>query len=287
MSPFRGPTVRQRRLAAELRRLREQSGFTGDDVAARLNWSTAKVSRIENARSSTKIRDVELLTRLYQIDPVHRAELITLAHDAAARGWWEEYRELPGGYTQFIAMEDEASRIVQWETYLVPGLLQTEEYAQRVMSGTRLYDTVPPRELERRIEVRLLRQRILHHLSKPVEYTLLLDESVLHRLVGDPAVMRAQLRHLLAVGDLPHVALRVIELAVPHPIMEGSFQLMEYDPVGDIVFPDVVYTEALTDNQITDEKVAFMYRLAFEGMSEVALGAAETRDLVSALADRW
>ncbi|MFC4910726.1 helix-turn-helix domain-containing protein [Actinomadura gamaensis] len=280
MNPFRGPTVRQRRLAIELRRLREERGFTGDDVAARLHWSTAKVSRIENARTSTNIGDVELLTKLYRIDPSHRAELLTLAHDAARKGWWEGYRELPGGLRQFIALEDEASRIVQWETYLVPGLLQTEQYARQVMAGLRLYDPVPPTEVDRRVEVRMRRQEVLHR-KEPVEYELLLDESVLLRLVGDPTTMRSQLRHLLDVGDLPHVVLRVIRLDRPHPIMEGAFQLMEYDPVGDIVFPDVVYTEALTGSQVTDERLTYMYRLAFEGMERVALDPAASRDLIA------
>ncbi|MEV4257280.1 helix-turn-helix transcriptional regulator [Spirillospora sp. NPDC049652] len=286
MSPFRGPTVRQRRLAAELRRLREERGLTGDDVAARLTWSTAKVSRIENARTSTRINDVRMLTQLYQLDPAHRAELLALAHDAAQKGWWEGYRELPGAYTQFIAMEDEASRIVQWETYLVPGLLQTEDFARSVMGGARAYDPAPPREIERRIEVRMRRQQVLFR-ENPIQYSVLLDESVLRRLVGDPATMRDQLRHLIDVSDLPHVDLRVIRLDVPHTIMEGSFQLMEYEPVWDIVFPDVVYVGALTDNQVIDEKLTFMYRLAFEGMARFASPSAESRDLVAGIAERW
>ncbi|MEV5569377.1 helix-turn-helix transcriptional regulator [Spirillospora sp. NPDC052269] len=286
MSPFRGPTVRQRRLAAELRRLREERGLTGDDVAARLSWSTAKVSRIENARTSTRISDVRKLTQLYQIDLSHHAELLALAHDAAQKGWWEGYRELPGAYTQFIAMEDEATRIVHWETYLVPGLLQTEDFARSVMGGARSYDPAPPREIERRIEVRMRRQQILFR-ETPIQYSVLLDESVLQRLVGDPATMHGQLRHLLDVSELPHVDLRVIRLDVLHTIVEGAFQLMEYEPVWDIVFPDVVYVGALTDNQVIDEKLAFMYRLAFEGMTRFASSPGESRDLITRIADRW
>lgn len=286
MSPFRGPTVRQRRLAAELRRLREQKGFTGDDVAVQLAWSTAKVSRIENARTGAKIRDVRLLLDLYRIEEPHRSELLRLAHDAAEKGWWESYRELPGGITALISLEDEANKILQWETYVMPGLLQTEEYARATISGLHLFDTVPPREIDRRIDVRLRRQGILHK-EEPVEYSVLLDESVLQRLVGDPAIMRAQLEHLCAISELPHVDLRVMRLNVAHPIMEASFQLLEYSPVHDIVFPDIVHTESLTVSQFTDEKITHMYRLAFEGMAALALSCAESREFIADTRAIW
>ncbi|QKG24888.1 DNA-binding protein [Actinomadura verrucosospora] len=286
MSPFRGPTVRQRRLAAELRRLREQKGLTGDDVAERLAWSTAKVSRLENARTGAKIDDIHALIDLYDIADSHRSELIALAHDAAEKGWWEGYRELPGGYSALIALEDEANKITQWETYIVPGLLQTEAYARATISGLHLFDTVPPREIDRRVEVRTRRQGILHR-AEPVEYTVLLDESVLQRLVGDPAVMRAQLDHLCAIAELPNVTLRVLRLDVAHPLMEASFQLLEFDPVHDVVFPDMVHTESLTVSQFIDEKITHMYRLAFEGMARVALGTAESIEFIARARAVW
>lgn len=286
MSPFRGPTVRQRRLAAEFRRLREQKGLTGDDVADRLHWSTAKVSRIENARTGAKINDVRLLLDLYNVDDPHWTELIALAHDASEKGWWESYRELPGGYSALIALEDEANRITQWETHVVPGLLQTEDYARATISGLHLFDTVPPREIDRRVEVRTRRQQILHR-AQPVEYSVLLDESVLQRLVGNSAIMRDQLDRLCEISELPNVTLRVIRLNAVHPIMEGSFQLLEYNPVHDIVFPDIIHTESLTVSQFTDEKITHMYRLAFEGMAAVALSSAESREHVAETRAAW
>ncbi|MBO2440071.1 helix-turn-helix domain-containing protein [Actinomadura nitritigenes] len=286
MSPFRGPNVRQRRLAAELRRLREQKGLTGDDVAERLAWSTAKVSRLENARTGAKIDDIHALIDLYDIAESHRSELIALAHDAAEKGWWEGYRELPGGYSALIALEDEANKITQWETYIVPGLLQTEAYARATISGLHLFDTVPPREIDRRVEVRMRRQGILHR-AEPVEYTVLLDESVLQRLVGDHAVMRAQLDHLLEVAEMPNVTLRVLRLGVAHPLMEASFQLLEFDPVHDVVFPDIVHTESLTVSQFLDEKITHMYRLAFGGMARVALDSAESMEFIAQARAVW
>jgi transcriptional regulator with XRE-family HTH domain len=286
MSPFRGPTVRQRRLAAELRRLREEKGLTGDDVAERLAWSTAKVSRLENARTGAKIDDIHALIDLYDIAESHRSELIALAHDAAEKGWWEGYRELPGGYSALIALEDEANKITQWETYIVPGLLQTEAYARATISGLHLFDTVPPREIDRRVEVRMRRQGILHR-AEPVEYIVLLDESVLQRLVGDHAVMRAQLDHLREVAELPNVTLRVLRLGGAHPLMEASFQLLEFDPVHDVVFPDIVHTESLTVSQFLDEKITHMYRLAFEGMARVALDTAESIELIAQARAVW
>jgi transcriptional regulator with XRE-family HTH domain len=287
MSASPRPSVRQRRLAAELRRMREQYGLTGDDVADRLNWSTAKVSRIENARTGAKIADVRLLLDLYEIGGARREEIIALARDAAERGWWEEYRDLIGGYPDYIAMEAEASLIRQWETHTVPGLLQTEAYAREVVSGWNTIAATPPREIDRRVEVRMRRQGILRREPHPAELWIVVDESVLWRLVGDDSVMAHQISHLSSLMELPNVRLQIFPLNAPHPLMEGSFTLLEFADFHDVTFPDIVHTESLAVSHFEDEVTTHLYRLAHATLAEAALGPAESRSFIAGILDAW
>ncbi|KAB2351786.1 helix-turn-helix domain-containing protein [Actinomadura rudentiformis] len=287
MSASPRPSVRQRRLAAELRRLREERRLTGDDVAAELSWSTAKVSRIENARTGARISDVRRLLRLYQVNGQHHDELIALAEDAAEKGWWEEYRDLIGGYPDFIAMEAEANSIKQWETHTMPGLLQTEEYAREVISGWNAIATIPPREIDRRIEVRMRRQEILRQSPRPAELSVVIDESVLRRRVGGTSVMRGQIEHLLAITELNNVRLRVLPLEGAHPVMEGSFILLEFAPVHDVIFPDVVHTESLAVSHFEDEMTTHMYRLAYQALCDSALDYADSKRFIAASLGLW
>ncbi|MDL4776233.1 MULTISPECIES: helix-turn-helix domain-containing protein [Thermomonosporaceae] len=284
MSASRGPSVRQRRLAAELRRLREQKGFTGDDVAERLTWSTAKVSRIENARTSAKINDVDRLLDLYDIEPGRRDDLITLAHDAAKKGWWEDYRDLPGPYADFIALEAEATATREWGSIVFPGLLQTEDYARNVIGGWSELATLPPQELERRLQVRLRRQELLYQ-AQPLEFSAIIDEAVLNRQVGDPKVMREQLEHLCRLTELPNVSVQILPLRSTHSVLAESFILLEFSQVHDITFPDIVHTESLTISHFVDEGVTFMYRLAYTTLAGQALTPAESRRRILAARD--
>ncbi|GAA2450429.1 helix-turn-helix transcriptional regulator [Actinomadura vinacea] len=287
MSASPRPSVRQRRLAAELRRLREQVPMTGDEVADRLSWSTAKVSRIENARTGAKISDVRLLLDLYDVGGVRRDEIIALAHDAAERGWWEEYRDLIGGYPDYIAMEDEAGLIRQWETHTIPGLLQTGAYAREVVSGWNTIAATPPREIDRRVEVRMRRQGILSRQAHSVELWIVIDESALWRLVGDNSVMVQQMHHLIRVMQLPNIRLQIFPLNAPHPLMEGSFTLLEFASSHDVTFPDIVHTESLAVSHFEDEVTTHLYRLAHDRLAEAALGPAESRDFIARVLDAW
>ena len=287
MSASPRPSVRQRRLAAELRRIREQHALTGDDVADRLNWSTAKVSRIENARTGAKIADVRLLLDLYEVQGARREEIVALAHDAAERGWWEEYRDLVGGYPDYIAMEDEAGLIRQWETHSIPGLLQTEPYAREVISGWNSIAATPPREIDRRIQVRMRRQDILRRLPVPAELWVVVDESALWRLVGDNSVMLHQMSHLTTIMQLPNVRLQVFPMNTPHPLMEGSFTLLEFAASHDVTFPDIVHTESLAVSHFEDEHTTHLYRLAHDTLAEAALGVDESRDFIAGILTAW
>jgi transcriptional regulator with XRE-family HTH domain len=286
MSASPRPSVRQQRLAAELRRLREQSGFTGDEVAERLSWSTAKVSRLENARTGARLRDIELLLELYGVNGPRRAELTALARDAAQRGWWEDHPWLDLNYKQLISVEDEAAAELQWENVVVPGLLQTEPYARHVIQGWNYLDRKPPQEIERRIEVRLRRQEVLRR-PGPMRLDLVLDEAVLHRRVGDPVVMAEQMEHLHQLSRLPHISVRILPLDGFHAVMEPSFTLLEFADSYDVQFPDIYYAETLSMSYLTDEAVTFRARLAHEQMARDSLDPDESRRHLAAARDMW
>lgn len=286
MSTSRGPSVRQRRLAAELRRLRERKGLTGDEVAERLTWSTAKVSRIENARTGAKISDVRRLLDLYEIEGARHEDLISLAHGAAQRGWWEEYRDLPHALADFIALESEATAVREWGSTVFPGLLQSESYARHVIGGWSDLATLPPQELERRLDVRMRRRELLRR-AHPLELSAVLDEAVLQRRIGDQKVMREQLEHLCRMTELPNVSVQILPLGVAHSVLAESFIVLEFSPVHDILFPDIVHTESLTISHFADEAVTYMYRLAYTSLADQALDAVESRRRIVQARDAW
>src|SRR6266853_4337204 len=149
------PTVRRRRLAAELRGIREHKGKSGDAVAAALRWSPSKISRYERARTGLRPREVERLLDYYQITGSHRALLHGLAEDATQKGWWEEFTDsLSEDYQQFIGLEHEATSIAIWHVDVVTGLLQTEGYARSIITGYSRVEPMAPRMIERMVQVR-------------------------------------------------------------------------------------------------------------------------------------
>ncbi|MEV5825615.1 helix-turn-helix transcriptional regulator [Spirillospora sp. NPDC052242] len=286
MSGSRGPSVRQRRLAAELRRLRESRRLTGDEVADRLAWSTAKVSRIENARTGAKIPDVQRLLDLYDVRGDRRDDLLALARDAGERGWWEDYRDLPRPLADFIALESEASAVREWGSTVFPGLLQTESYARHVIGGWSALATLPPQEINRRVEVRMRRRELLRG-PRPLELSVVLDEAVLQRRIGDREVMREQLEQLNAFSELPNVTVQILPLGVAHSVLAETFIILEFSPVHDVVFNDIVHTESLTISHFADESVTYMYRLAYSTLAEQALDPAESRRRINEAKDSW
>ena len=195
------PTARARRLRHELRRLREQAGLTHSEVAHRLEWSPSKLSRIENGQSRVNAGDVIDLLGVYGIsDETTREALIQLAREARRRGWWTRYTDVLGSGT-YIGLEAEASAIHSYESQFVPGLLQTEDYARAVISGGQVRPD--PEAAERRVAARMARQELFTR-PEPPEIWAVLDESVILRPVGGPAVMAAQLRHLIEVSTRPN-----------------------------------------------------------------------------------
>lgn len=282
-------TVRNRRLAAELRRLRESVDLTGDDVAERLGWSASKVSRIENARQSPRLADVRKLLDLYGVEGAHRDQLVQLARDAVRKGWWEAFSDaLPEEYASYIGLEMEAEQIWQWETEVVPGLLQTQAYARAVEEWSHSTEVIPPSRVNARVEARLARQKVLDR-QDPLRLSIVLDEAVLLRRYGDARVMHEQLRHLLELSDLPNIELQVLPLDGPHPIATGSFTLLQFPQIGGIKFHDVAYIEHLNGcSYLEEETETYRHRLSFERLSAEALGPAMSAEKISRIArDAW
>lgn len=290
--PERGnPTVRRRRLAAELRRLRERAGFIGEEVAERLGWSTSKLSRIETAKSGIKPDDLRLLLDLYRVGEPHRSEVLALNRESArATAAVDEsaIASFPSGHAGFVFAEAEAIACWDWEPQVVPGLLQTESYAREIMRGWYSMFRLPPTELELRVEARMTRQQVLSR-DEPLELSAIIDESVIRRRFGSNSTMNEQFNQLAEWSDAPNVAVRVLPLDADHPIGTGAFTYMSFAQEHDVYFPDIVYVERLNgDYSIDDAAETNSYRVTFERLKEKALDPVRSRDLiVNASRELW
>jgi transcriptional regulator with XRE-family HTH domain len=274
------PTVKRRRLAAELRRHREAAGLTLDEVAERLEWSNAKISRIENARVSVLPRDVKFLLGVYGVDGEAREVLLTLAREARQKGWWHSYGDaIPAWFEVYIGLEAEAVSIHGYESELVPGLLQTEDYARAAFHGFPVEDE----EADKRVALRMARQERLTADDAP-QLWVVLNESVIRRVVGGPATMRAQLDRLVEASRLPNVTLQVLPFAVgAHPAMEGAFVILGFPEPAD---PDVVYLDGQTGGLYLEKRHEIeRHTLAFDHLRAAALHPDDSRALIARVAD--
>lgn len=232
--------------------------------------------------------EVGKLLDLYGVGDPQRAQLLSLARDANQRGWWEEYAEvIPDGYQSFIGLEAEAASLAHWQIALVPGLLQTSDYARRLFLAYQGIDPIAPGTVERRVEVRMIRQRILT--SDPARrLAAVIDESVLLRQVGSHDVMRAQLQHLLDMADLPNIDLRVLPLGTDRSLMVESFVIFTFSPIDQASgLHDVVSTEALVSEQYIEvEADTYLHRLIFNELTKRALSPAKSCDRIQRTAKR-
>ena len=284
------PTVRRRRLAAELRRLRERAGLTGDDVAKRVKWSASKISRIETSQTAPSVPDMRKLLTLYDIEGRYAEELLALAKEAAGKGWWETYSPtLPPEYAGLIGMEAEAKSALSWAAQIVPGLFQTEDYAREVTNGyLERIDPVPPSETRRRVEVRLARQQVLTR-DNPLNLRAVLDQSVLYRRFGNRDVMKSQMEKLLELSEeRDNITLHILPLDGRHPIGTGAFVLFQFGDVHHVTHEDVVYIETLTGGRyVEEEEEVYRYRRSFDRLSELALDEEKSREMLTAAREAW
>lgn len=264
------PTVRQRRLARVLRQLRDDAGLTIEQVAEKLEMSASTVSRMETAHVGVRPRDLRYLLDMYGVTGGRRDELLQIARERRQQPWWQEFRDLPS--MALIGLEADASSILQYAVLLVPGLLQTEAYARAVLTAIRLEDERD--EIERRVTLRMERQALLTGKDAP-RYWVVLDEALLHRQIGGPAVMREQLQRLIDVAELSNVTLQVLPLTSgAHAGLDGEFTVLSYREPAD---PDVVFVENTgSDLYIENADVTRRYKLTFDHLVAVALHPSES-----------
>ena len=274
------PTVKRRRLAAELHVCREQAGLTIDDVAQLLEWSAAKISRIENARVRVLPRDVKHLLRIYRVkeDGPDWDLLVTLAREAHQKGWWHAYGDaMPESLKTLVGLEAAATALRTYESECVPGLLQTEDYARAIVRAG--LSAGADDDIERYVAVRMARQTRLTQ-SPASELWAVIGEGSIRRQVGGVTVMRAQLTRLLEASYLPTVTLQVMPFGVgAHAGMAGSFLLLSFPEPAD---PDVVYASYSTgtlflEKQEEVERTA----LIFNHLRAAALPIGQSREMVS------
>ncbi len=281
------PTVRRRELGALLRQLREDKGFSVKQVAEHLLCSPSKVSRIETGQRSATLRDVRDLCDLYGVtDETERGRLMSLAREGKQQGWWQSYG-LP--YSTYVGLEAEAASIKDFDSAVIPGLLQTAEYARALHD-----EPLPHRsaadltvdDVEQRVEERFKRQKLLFRTeSAPLELWTILDESVLRRAVGGSGVMRAQLRQVVHMAELPNVTVQIIPFSAgAHPALDSTFNILEFDGA----LGDVVYVEGLA-GWIFLEKAEDInrYRQVFERLGKLALTSRQSVELIADTVKSW
>jgi transcriptional regulator with XRE-family HTH domain len=245
-----GPTVLRIALGAQLRRLREARNLTSGQAAEAIRATHSKISRLERGRSAARQRDVADLLSLYGVtDETEREQMLALARQASAPGWWQQYSDiLPRWLELYVGLERAASIIRTYEMQFVHGLMQTEDYARAVILISHAH--APAEEIDRRVSLRMQRQRLLTQPGAP-ELWAVLDEAALRRPPAGPAVMRAQLEHLLRLTDLPNVTLQIVPFHVgPHAAAGGPFTILRF-PEPDL--PDVVYLEQLNSALYLDQ----------------------------------
>ena len=285
------PTVRRKRLAAELRRLRERADLTGEHVADQMKWSASKLSRIENAHTTPRASELKKLLLLYEVDGQFAEDLVALAQEANRKGWWKAYSDaLPDAHVGYIGLEAEATSSYLWAPEVVAGLLQSEGYAREIIRIPLTGPTgpsVPPGEIERMVEARLFRQKILKR-EPPFELSVVLDHSVLRRRIGSDKVMSQQLDQLLEVSDYSNVTLRILPLDAFHPIITGGFNLLRFGEVHDVGYHDIVYIEHFTDIvYIEAERDTYTYLVGFERLCAASLDVAKSRDEIKKAKAAW
>jgi transcriptional regulator with XRE-family HTH domain len=275
------PTVRQRELAARLRKLRSDRGFTVDEVAKELLCSSTKISRIETGARRATLRDVRDLSRLYEVTDEAAAELMKLAQEAREPGWWTQYNDLQ--LTPYIGLEQDATVINYFSMSFLHGLVQTEDYARAIIK--RMTPKISEEVFEQRVEARRLRQDLLNR-DKPPRFRMLLDESVLYRQVGGPAVMAAQLDKLLMLMREQKVSVQIIPFeAGAYDSTDSNYVYLKFDRPD---LPDIVFVEGLTSHlyhERPDE--AERYQESFENLRDLALSPRESETRIAEMRSKY
>jgi transcriptional regulator with XRE-family HTH domain len=278
------PLMHRRRLRNELRAARQVKGLTQEQVAIAMEWSLSKMNRIEKAKTGISANDLKVLLPLYGITDNDRTEeLLALARASRQTPWWRGYAEFaPSTLLELIDYENAASAISQFEPMFVPGILQNEPYALAVLRAA-YGEGSPAERVPALVELRTRRRELLSSEGAP-RCSFILDEAVIHRIVGSPAIMGRQLMHLVTLAGLPNVTIRVVPFGAGlHPGMRGPFKVIEFDDEPD---EDIAFLEGPRGDFISDDpQEAKGYLETFERIAQLALGESESVGLLRKTAD--
>lgn len=276
MSDVRSPTVRRRELGALLRALRTEQGLTVEMVAERMLCSPSKVSRLETGQRGATARDIRDLCDIYGVaEPAERTRMAKLAAEGKQQGWWQAY-ELDN-FATYVGLEEAATTIKQYQSTAMPGLLQTPAYARATAEV--LIPQVSQTRVDEFVEVKLRRQQGVLTKEPPLQFSVVVDEAVLHRAVGGAAGMKAQLDHLIELTKIRGVTIQVIPYSAgAHPAMDSTFTILEF---GESV-PSVVYVEGLVGwIYVERSQDIARYERVFDHLSTIALSPQESIELVA------
>jgi transcriptional regulator with XRE-family HTH domain len=267
-------TMRMRYVGRVLGEWRGRAGLTGDVVAERLNWARSKISKLENASQTITSADVISMAVVYGVSEAERDELVDEVHHASERGWWLSYGDAVTAkrFDRYVDFESEAVSLVNFEIDLVPGLLQTEDYARAVARA--FTPSADQSQIQHRVELRKRRQARLFA-DHPIEFDAVVNEVALRQLVGGRDVMRDQLKHLSRIAHLPNVSIRMIPFAVgAYPAMGRPFVILSFDRPE---WLDVAYQENLNSCiYVEDPAEVAQYTAGYTGLCERALDKEET-----------
>ncbi len=284
MAALPGSSVPRRQLGRYLREAREEAGFSIEATARDMQWSRARQYRLESGHSALRTHDVAALCQLFGVAPEHTEALIGLSREGKAEGWWHAYGDaVPEWLELYVGMEAAAKRIRRFEPTLVPGILQTEQYATAVFQ-TRA--GVTPDEIRTAVALRQHRQRLLTRVAPAAPaLDVLIDEAVLYRPIADREAFRMQLAHLVNVRQVANVNVRVLPASVgPHAASAvGAFAVLDFPKIGArAVEPSTVYVEGLTGALYLEKPHEIAaYDSVWHQLERLALSAGATDDLLA------
>ncbi|GAA3826255.1 helix-turn-helix transcriptional regulator [Streptomyces coacervatus] len=272
------PTARRRRLAIELRRLREESSLTCSQVGKELDWSSSKVSRMETGQGRVQPSDVEALCRFYGTPEELRDLLKSLAKESKTKGWWHAHGDaIPAWFSVYVGLEQAASNLRSYQAEFIPGLLQTDEYATE---QCRAWVDHTPEDIQRMVGVRMRRQELLTSESAP-DLWAVLHQSALQHVVGSRQVMARQLERMLEISKLKNVTVQVLPFDAGAYPTTGSYTILGFPEQED---RDLVYREGLTDSVYLEEpKDVALYTKAFDHLRALALSPQRSTLLITRL----
>ncbi|MEU4643974.1 helix-turn-helix transcriptional regulator [Micromonospora sp. NPDC023814] len=284
MADDMGSTVPRRQLGRALRELRTEARMTLDGAAEALQCSRQKMWRIETGLGAVRAVDAKAMCELYGATAELTGALTALANETKAKGWWHSYGDaIPDWFELYVGLESAASFIRRFDEALIPGMLQSRAYALAVYQHRH---EVTEEERERLVEVRLQRQTLLHRrLPRAPKLEVILAEAALLRTVGDAATMVGQLRHLLEVGELPNVSVRVLPLTagIHRGAEAGTFVILDFPPAKRTTTePSVVYCESWTGALYLDRPEEYAaYEQVWASLDDLTLDEAQSRQLIN------